>query len=100
MNAGNARTGSGYFAANFSTAAEAADYLVSEITGTTVGKGAAVRDTVVMTNVKIGKGARLNRCLVMDDLTIPDGMELGEKNAEKVLLVSKKVIDEAGRKQK
>ncbi|MBR2802739.1 MAG: glucose-1-phosphate adenylyltransferase [Erysipelotrichaceae bacterium] len=69
-------------------------------TGTTVSEGAEVRDTVVMNNVKIGKGARLNRCLVMDDLVIPDGMELGDKNAEKVLLVSKKVIDEAGRKQK
>lgn len=57
-------------------------------------KGAVVKDSVIMNNVKVGKNAKLYRCLVEDNIKIPDGITLGDEKAEKILLVTKKVINE------
>ena len=49
-----------------------------------------------MNNVTVGKGAKLTRCLVADDVRIPEGMVLGKKNSDEILLVSKALIAKAG----
>ncbi len=63
-------------------------------TNSSVGEGAKVFDSVIMNNVKVGKNARLYRCLVQDDVKIPDGITLGSKTSENILLVTKKVVSE------
>ena len=62
-------------------------------TGAEVREGAKVKDCVLMNDVVIGKNAKLNRCLVMDGVKVPDGMTLGKKDSEEVLLVTKAVVD-------
>ena len=64
--------------------------------GANIEEDANVTDTVVMNNAVVGKGARLTRCLVADDVRIPEGMVLGKKNSESILLVSKALIAKAG----
>ena len=64
--------------------------------GAQVEEGAKVEDSVIMNNAVIGKGAKLVRCLVADDVRVPDGMKLGKKNSEDILLVSKASIAKAG----
>ena len=49
-----------------------------------------------MNNAVIGKGAKLTRCLVADDVKVPDGMVLGSKDSDNILLVSKALIAKAG----
>ena len=63
-------------------------------TNSVVKEGAVVTDSVIMNGAKIGKNAKLTRCLVMDDVKVPDGMKLGDKNSEKILLVTRKLINE------
>lgn len=62
-------------------------------TGAVVREGAKVNDCVIMNDAVIGKGAKLNRCLVMDGVKVPDGLSLGKKDSEEVLLVTKAVVD-------
>lgn len=57
---------------------------------------AKVIDSVVMNGAVVGKNAKITRCLVMDDVKIPDGMVLGSKDSEKILLVTKQVVSKAG----
>ena len=64
-----------------------------------VKEGAKVVDTVLMNNVTVGSGTKLTRCLVADGTIIPDGMKLGNKNSENILLVSNKLINELGGKK-
>ncbi|MBR4470236.1 MAG: glucose-1-phosphate adenylyltransferase [Erysipelotrichaceae bacterium] len=64
--------------------------------GATVAEDAKVTDSVIMNNVTVGKGAKLTRCLVADDVKIPEGMVLGKKNSDEILLVSKALIAKAG----
>jgi glucose-1-phosphate thymidylyltransferase short form len=64
--------------------------------GATVGEDAKVSESVIMNNVTVGKGAKLTRCLVADDVRIPEGMVLGKKNSDEILLVSKALIAKAG----
>ncbi len=59
-----------------------------------IGEGAKVFDSVVMNDVKVGKNAKLYRCLVQEGVKIPDGVTLGKKNSDKILLVTKKVVSE------
>lgn len=59
---------------------------------------AKVIDSVVMNGATVGKGAKITRCLVMDDVKIPDGMVLGDKDSEKILLVTRQVVSKAGEK--
>ena len=47
-----------------------------------------------MNDVKVGKNAKLYRCLVQEGVKIPDGVTLGKKNSDKILLVTKKVVSE------
>lgn len=69
-------------------------------TGTKVDVGAYIKDSVLMNRVSVGKGAFLTRCLVADDVQIPAGIVLGSPDSEKILLVTKKVVDEAKEAQK
>ena len=62
-------------------------------TGSTIDTDAHVYDTVVMNNATICKGAKLHRCLVMPDVKVPSGMELGNKDSEEILLVSRAVVN-------
>ena len=62
-------------------------------TGAEVREGAKVKDCVLMNDVVIGKKAKLTRCLVMDGVKVPDGLVLGKKDSEEVLLVTKAVVD-------
>ncbi|MBO4358629.1 MAG: glucose-1-phosphate adenylyltransferase [Erysipelotrichaceae bacterium] len=64
--------------------------------GVHVKENAKVTDSVIMNNAVIGEGAKLNRCLVADDVRVPDGMVLGKKNSDEILLVSKSLIAKAG----
>ena len=64
--------------------------------GATVGEDAKVSESVIMNNVTVGKGTKLTRCLVADDVRIPEGMVLGKKNSDEILLVSKALIAKAG----
>ena len=64
--------------------------------GAQINENAKVTDSVIMNNVVVGKGAKLTRCLVADDVRIPDGMVLGKKDSEEILLVSKALIAKAG----
>ncbi len=64
--------------------------------GVHVKENAVVTDSVIMNNAVIGNGAKLTRCLVADDVRVPDGMVLGKKNSEDILLVSKSLIAKAG----
>lgn len=64
-----------------------------------VKEGAKVIDTVLMNNVVIGKNAKLVRCLVADGTKVPDGMKLGNKNSDDILLVTNKLINEMGGKK-
>ena len=59
-----------------------------------IGEGTKVFDSVVMNDVKVGKNAKLYRCLVQEGVKIPDGVTLGKKNSDKILLVTKKVVSE------
>lgn len=69
-------------------------------TGTKVDVGAYIKDSVLMNRVSVGEGAFLTRCLVADDVQIPAGIVLGSPDSEKILLVTKKVVDEAKEAQK
>ena len=64
--------------------------------GAEIAEDAKVVDSVVMNNAKIGKGAKLYRCLVADDVRVPDGISLGKKNSEEILLVSKSYLSKVG----
>ena len=68
-------------------------------TGVVVKEGAKVNDSVVMNDVIIGHNVKLNKCLVMDDVKIPDGMTLGKKNSDEVLLVTRELVEEKGAKK-
>ena len=63
-------------------------------TNTVVEEGAKVVDTVLMNGAKVGKNARLYRCIVSDDVKVPEGMRLGSKDSENILLVTKKLVSE------
>ncbi|MDO4757197.1 MAG: glucose-1-phosphate adenylyltransferase, partial [Parabacteroides sp.] len=63
-----------------------------------VKEDAQVVDTVVMNGSIIGRGAKLTRCLVMDGVKVPDGLVLGDKNSEEILLVTRAVVNKAGEK--
>ena len=62
-------------------------------TGATVKEGAKVYDSVLMNDCVIGKDAKLHRCLVMDNVKVPEGMTLGKKDSEEVLLVTKELVE-------
>ena len=64
--------------------------------GAQINEKAKITDSVIMNNVVVGKGAKLTRCLVADDVRIPDGMVLGKKDSDEILLVSKALIAKAG----
>ena len=64
--------------------------------GVTIKENAKVTDSVIMNNASVGENVRLTRCLVADDVRIPDGMVLGKKNSDEILLVSKSLIAKAG----
>ena len=64
--------------------------------GVNIKENAKVTDSVIMNNASIGENVRLTRCLVADDVRIPDGMVLGKKNSEEILLVSKSLITKVG----
>ena len=64
--------------------------------GVTIKENAKVSDSVIMNNASVGENVRLTRCLVADDVRIPDGMVLGKKNSDEILLVSKSYIAKAG----
>ena len=64
--------------------------------GVTIKENAKVSDSVIMNNATVGENVRLTRCLVADDVRIPDGMVLGKKNSDEILLVSKSYIAKAG----
>lgn len=63
-------------------------------TNSVVEEGAKVVDTVLMNDAKVGKNARLYRCIVSDGVKVPDGMRLGSKDSENILLVTKKLVSE------
>ena len=65
-------------------------------TGCEIEEGAKVTDSVIMNDVVIGKGAKLTRCLVADGVRVPEGMILGKKTSDEILLVSKALITKAG----
>ena len=62
-------------------------------TGVRVNKDAKVRDTVLMNNVTVGEGAKLERCLVMNDVKIPANAHFGDKNGDKILLVTPEMAE-------
>ncbi len=62
-------------------------------TGAKIEEGAKVTDTVVMNDVVVGKNAKLTRCLVMDNVKVPEGMVLGKKDSEDVLLVTRELVE-------
>ena len=64
-----------------------------------VKEDAKVYDTVLMNDSIVGKGAKLTRCLVANGTKIPDGMKLGSKNSESILLVTNKLVEEMGGKK-
>ena len=64
--------------------------------GVHVREDAKVTDSVIMNDAIIGAGAKLTRCLVADGVRVPDGMVLGKKNSENILLVSKSLIAKVG----
>ena len=64
--------------------------------GVNIKENAKVTDSVIMNNASVGENVRLTRCLVADDVRIPDGMVLGKKNSEEILLVSKSLITKVG----
>lgn len=62
-------------------------------TGATVESEASISDTVLMNNAYVAQGAKVEKCLVMPDVRIPAGMKIGDRQSEKVLLVSKALIN-------
>lgn len=64
--------------------------------GVRIDEGAKVNESVIMNDAVIGKNAKLTRCLVADGIRIPEGMVLGKKNSDEILLVSKAMIAKAG----
>ena len=54
---------------------------------------AEVIDSVVMNGAVIEEGAKVTRCIVADDVKVPSGMELGSKDSEEILLVTKSVVN-------
>ncbi|MDO5439125.1 MAG: glucose-1-phosphate adenylyltransferase [Erysipelotrichaceae bacterium] len=62
-------------------------------TGSRIEKGAVVSDTVLMNNVVVGEGAKLERCLVMNDVKIPANAHFGDKNGDKILLVTPEMAE-------
>ena len=64
--------------------------------GTRIEEGAKVTESVIMNDAVVGKNAKLTRCLVADGIRIPEGMVLGKKNSDEILLVSKALIAKAG----
>ena len=65
-------------------------------TGVKVDETAKVHDSVIMNNAVVGKNVVLHRCLVADDVKILDGMKLGKKNSNEILLVSKSYLAKVG----
>jgi len=65
-------------------------------TGAIVEEEALIEDSVIMNNVHIEKGAILKRCLVEEGLTIPANTKLGNNNSDKILLVSKELLNKEG----
>ena len=64
--------------------------------GVRIEEGAEVNESVIMNDAVVGKNAKLTRCLVADGIRIPEGMVLGKKNSDEILLVSKAMIAKAG----
>ena len=64
--------------------------------GVRIEEGAKVNESVIMNDAVVGKNAKLTRCLVADGIRIPEGMVLGKKNSDEILLVSKAMIAKAG----
>jgi len=64
--------------------------------GARIEEGAKVTEGVIMNDAVVGKNAKLTRCLVADGIRIPEGMVLGKKNSDEILLVSKALIAKVG----
>ncbi len=60
-------------------------------TGTSVGKGAKVSDTVLMPDAQVEEGAVVNRALVTNGVKIGKGAVVGSPDSESILLVAKNV---------
>lgn len=46
--------------------------------GVTIGKGAVVRDSIIMNNTRIGDGCRINKAIIAENTVVGDGAILGE----------------------
>lgn len=63
-------------------------------TNSKICEDAKVVDSVIMNNAIIGEGAKITRCIVADDVRVPKGLQLGSKDSEDILLVTKAVVKE------
>jgi len=60
----------------------------------TVEKNAEVHDSVILSDTVIKKGAKLYNCVVAESMTIEENQVIGEKNSDKIFLVSEDGIEE------
>jgi glucose-1-phosphate adenylyltransferase len=60
-------------------------------TGTVVGKGAKVIDSVLMPGAVVEEGAIVTRALVAENVRIGKKVKIGSKNSENIELVAKNV---------
>ncbi|KXA07836.1 glucose-1-phosphate adenylyltransferase [Finegoldia magna] len=60
----------------------------------TVEKNAEVHDSVILSDTVIKKGAKLYNCVVAESMTIEENQVIGEKDSDKIFLVSEDGIEE------
>ena len=60
----------------------------------TVEKNAEVHDSVILSDTVIKKGAKLYNCVVAESMTIEENRVIGEKDSDKIFLVSEDGIEE------
>ncbi len=56
-----------------------------------IGRGAVIRDAVILPGAQIGEGAVVNRCIIAENVKVDDNAVVGNSDSEHIELVSKRV---------